>query len=97
MITIELKGPATESSFRRAHAYARRTGGPAIALSVHRERDGWTVSWNTNRGAGWSRGWTKSRLTQEQAGEFAATKWVVLLRWLARVEAKRGGLPNWTC
>jgi hypothetical protein len=95
--TVHLQGPVFENSFRRAQAYASKSGA-AINLTVTRERSGWIVAWNWNRGTSWARGGRRTRLSQNAAGAFAAEKWAALAAWLEKVEPVRTGLPgDWTC
>jgi hypothetical protein len=96
-ITIELKGPCFEKSVRRAQAYATKETA-AVSLSVHRERNEWAVSWSWKRGARWTREHRRTRLSESEAGAFAAAKFGALVAWLERVEPQPAGLPDtWTC
>lgn len=108
-ITVTLKAIRFEvpRALQASHAFACKPGGAAVDLTVSKPTcgafgryvgDGYVVRWNATRGRGWMKGWKKSFDTLEEAAAFAATKWPVMLRWLARAESKPGGLPgDWTC
>lgn len=73
---------------RYAHRQVEGKGTACIDLNVSRSDDGrsYYVRWSSNRGRGWGKACRKTCGTEAEAKLFAASKWVVMLAWLAKVD-----------
>jgi hypothetical protein len=84
---ISIKGADSETSYRRGQWYANGERGGMVNVQVHRTGRGLCfVTWNGHTGRGWMKGWRKSGLTEQQALDFAAAKWPVMIEWLNKLE-----------
>lgn len=86
---IQIRTADSATSDRREHRFADGILGGMIEMAVHRSIGGVTfqITWNVHNGRGWAKGWKKAGLrTEQEALDFAAGKWLVLVVWLEKLE-----------